>query len=333
MTECLIIGAGIVGLSTAYELKKHGYKVTIIDKTKEGQSSKSAAGIIFPLNPWENLKSMQELCITGHSEYNNFLKELSEVEKKKINWGKKDLIIFGKNIESARKWYEKNKFVESKFIKKKLTQVEKNIKEKYENYLLIKNINTLSPRKLIEFYKKILISQGVIFKNENIKNIYNYIDYQKNHIYDFVVVTTGSWSKEVLGEEYIKVKPIKGQLLHFKTKKKILHNVLLYNEYYILPRDNNNIIAGATIEDVGFKSNTTLDAKNNLKNFIYEIFDNSIEINESKMTFGFRPYSETGKPYINVDSKNKRIIYNFGHYRYGVLTSIASAKLVRKFMI
>ena len=96
--------------------------------------------------------------------------------------GKKDLIIFGKNIESARKWYEKNKFVESKFIKKKLTQVEKNIKEKYENYLLIKNINTLSPRKLIEFYKKILLSQGVIFKNENIKNIYNYIDYQKNHI-------------------------------------------------------------------------------------------------------------------------------------------------------
>ena len=168
MTECLIIGAGIVGLSTAYELKKHGYKVTIIDKTKEGQSSKSAAGIIFPLNPWENLKSMQELCITGHSEYNNFLKELSEVEKKKINWGKKDLIIFGKNIESARKWYEKNKFVESKFIKKKLTQVEKNIKENYENYLLIKNINILSPRKLIEFYKKILISQGVIFKNENI---------------------------------------------------------------------------------------------------------------------------------------------------------------------
>ena len=333
MTECLIIGAGIVGLSTAYELKKQGYKVTIIDKAKEGQSSKSAAGIIFPLKPWENLKFMQELCITGHSEYNNFLRDLSETDKKTISCEKKDLIIFGKNIKLARKWYEKNKFVESKFIKKKLTQVEKNIKNKYENYLLIKNINTLNPRKLIEFYKKILLSQGVIFKNENIKNIYNYIDHQKNHIYDFVVVTTGSWSKEVFGEEHIQVKPIKGQLLHFKTKKKLLHNVLLYNEYYILPRDDNNIIAGATIEDVGFKSNTTLDAENNLRNFFYEIFDNSIEIKESKMTFGFRPYSESGKPYINKDPKNKRIIYNFGHYRYGILTSIASAKLVSKFMI
>ena len=49
MTKCLIIGSGIVGLITAYELKNSGCDVTIIDKQKPGQASMSAAGILFPL--------------------------------------------------------------------------------------------------------------------------------------------------------------------------------------------------------------------------------------------------------------------------------------------
>ena len=83
MTECLIIGAGIVGLSTAYELKKQGYKVTVIDGDKIGKSSQSAAGILFPLSPWENSKYMQNLCISGHNEYNIFYKNLNLQDKKK----------------------------------------------------------------------------------------------------------------------------------------------------------------------------------------------------------------------------------------------------------
>ena len=332
MTKCLIVGAGIVGLSTAYELKKKGFDVTIVDNNKKGQSSRAAAGILFPLSPWENLKYMQELCISGHNEYNKFIENLSSIDKKKIGWEKKDLIIFGKNTNLAKKWYKKNKFVESIFIENKLIKEEKNIKEKYENYLSIKNINTLNPQNLIEFYRISLLKEGAIFKNENIDNIYSYVDIPKNHIYDFVIVTTGSWSKEIFNEDHVKVKPIKGQLLHFKTKEKLLHNILLYNKYYIFSRGDNNIIAGATLEDVGFENDTTLEAEKNLKNFVYEIFNKSIKIRDSKMTFGFRPYSGNGKPYINRDLRNRRIIYNFGHYRYGILTAISSAKIVEKFI-
>ena len=171
MTKCLILGAGIVGLSTAYELKKKGFDVTIVDSNKKGQSSRAAAGILFPLSPWENLKYMQELCISGHNEYNKFIENLSSIDKKKIGWEKKDLIIFGKNTNLAKKWYKKNKFVESIFIENKLIKEEKNIKEKYENYLSIKNINTLNPQNLIEFYRKSLLREGVVFKNENIDSL------------------------------------------------------------------------------------------------------------------------------------------------------------------
>ena len=94
MTKCLIIGSGIVGLITAYELKKSGCDVTIIDKQKPGQASMSAAGILFPLEPWENKKYMQDLCIAGHNEYNKFFKNFTPLEKEKIGYEKKSILLF-----------------------------------------------------------------------------------------------------------------------------------------------------------------------------------------------------------------------------------------------
>jgi len=329
MTECLIIGAGIVGLSTAYELKKQGYKVTVIDGDKIGKSSQSAAGILFPLSPWENSKYMQNLCISGHNEYNIFYKNLNLQDKKKISFEKKNLIIFGKNINLARNWYKKNNFVDSNYYDNKLNLIEKNIKEVYKNYLVVKNINILNPLSLINFYKEKLKNLGVIFKKDNIYHIHDFVDFPENHIYDFIIVTAGSWSNEIINKKDIKIKPIKGQLLHFKTKEKLINNIILFDDYYIMQRHNNNIIVGATIEDVGFNSNITKEAKNYLKEAISRIFLKAIYIGELTHTFGFRPYSINDKPYINVDSINNRIIYNFGHYRYGILTSIASAKMVK----
>ena len=100
MTKCLIIGAGIVGLTTALELKRNGYDVTILDAEKEGRSSRSAAGIMLPLSPWKNSKKMQDLCASGHQEYYKFFNNLSNEDKKIILYDKKNILIFGDNLES-----------------------------------------------------------------------------------------------------------------------------------------------------------------------------------------------------------------------------------------
>lgn len=328
MTKCLIIGSGLVGLTTAYELIKQGHNVTIIDNSQKGQASKSAAGLLYPLSPWSNSRYMQEICISGHQEYNNFFKNLSINEQKEISIEKKNIIIFGKNLNNAKEWYKKKNFIESEYYEKKIKTIEDNIKEKFQNYLLIKNINIINPNELIKFYIKKLKNYGVIFKNENIINIYDYIDNNKNNNYDFIVIAAGSWSNQILKDSAIDLKPIKGQLLEFKTSKKLIENVILFDDYYIIPKKNNTILIGATLEDVGFKNGITEEAKEYLRKPISQIFSFNIDILDEKYTYGFRPYAGIQDPYIKKDNKNNRIIYNFGHYRYGVLTAITSAKIV-----
>ena len=65
MDDCLIVGAGVVGLSLAYELAGHGLRVRVVDRQEPGrEASWAGAGILPPANratathPLEQLRGM-----------------------------------------------------------------------------------------------------------------------------------------------------------------------------------------------------------------------------------------------------------------------------------
>lgn len=330
MTECLIIGSGIVGLITAYELRKSGCKITVIESRRSGQASKSAAGILFPINPWENKKNMQDLCIAGHKEYNLFFNYLSKKEQDKIGFEKKDLLLFGKKIGLAKKWYEDRKDIKSEFNNKNVNTIEKNIKEYHKDFLKISDINVINPEKFIIFLKNLLLKDGVRFSGEKVEKLDLFLKNKKSSSYDHIIISAGAWSNNILDKENIKLKPIKGQLLRLKSKKKLIENILIYENYYILQKKNNEVIVGSTLEDVGFEEGVTESAKDYLMKPLSDIFLDKFDILSLKQTYGFRPYSNQEEPYVCLDSNNSRVIYNFGHYRYGILAALPSAKIVNK---
>ena len=333
MIKCLIIGAGIVGLTTAIELERNGYDVTIIDAEKEGRASNAAAGIMLPLSPWKNSKKMQDLCASGQQEYSKFFNTMSNEDKKLISYDKKNILIFGDNLESSKKWYQDNDYVKSNFFEKKLNTEEENIRGEYENYLKVEGIYIIDPASLILYYKKKLKQKNIKFIKEDVREIHNYVNLKKNKYYDFFVVTAGTWSNEIIENNEIILKPIKGQVINIKINKKIIDNVLFYNDYYIIPKGETNLLVGATVEDAGFDNSITKEANSYLLKSLSEIFSSELSISNITQSFGFRPYTNTDAPYIKNDKQNKRIIYNFGHYRYGILTAIPSAQIVKKLML
>ncbi|BFH13966.1 hypothetical protein J6TS7_49230 [Paenibacillus dendritiformis] len=48
MKKVIVIGAGILGASTAYQLAKMGADVLIVDRKDKGQATDAAAGISAP---------------------------------------------------------------------------------------------------------------------------------------------------------------------------------------------------------------------------------------------------------------------------------------------
>lgn len=76
MKKCIIIGAGILGASTAYQLAKRGADVRIIDRHDQGQATEAAAGIICPWISQRRNQVWYRLATAGARFYPQLIAEL-----------------------------------------------------------------------------------------------------------------------------------------------------------------------------------------------------------------------------------------------------------------
>lgn len=78
MKKYIIIGAGILGASTAYHLAKSGADVLVIDRKDAGQATDAAAGIICPWLSQRRNKAWYALAKGGAAYYQSLISQLEE---------------------------------------------------------------------------------------------------------------------------------------------------------------------------------------------------------------------------------------------------------------
>ncbi|HLQ97847.1 MAG TPA: FAD-dependent oxidoreductase, partial [Candidatus Dormibacteraeota bacterium] len=78
MKKVIIIGAGILGATTAYRLAKSGVQVVLIDRNEDGQATGAAAGIICPWLAQRRNKAWYKLARGGAAIYPELIAELVE---------------------------------------------------------------------------------------------------------------------------------------------------------------------------------------------------------------------------------------------------------------
>ncbi len=74
--KVIVIGAGIAGASTAYQLAKQGVEILIVDRKDAGQATDAAAGIICPWLSQRRNKAWYRLAKAGASYYPELIDEL-----------------------------------------------------------------------------------------------------------------------------------------------------------------------------------------------------------------------------------------------------------------
>lgn len=76
MSTYIVIGAGILGASTAYHLAKSGADVTVVDKKHDGQATDAAAGIVCPWLSQRRNKAWYRLAKYGAKYYQDLIASL-----------------------------------------------------------------------------------------------------------------------------------------------------------------------------------------------------------------------------------------------------------------
>lgn len=94
MNKVIVIGAGILGASAAYQLSKLGAEVIIIDRKDVGQATDAAAGIICPWLSQRRNKAWYRLAKAGASFIRHLFKSWKRLEKPRLDTQKLERYVF-----------------------------------------------------------------------------------------------------------------------------------------------------------------------------------------------------------------------------------------------
>ncbi|MCA0985666.1 NAD(P)/FAD-dependent oxidoreductase [Guptibacillus algicola] len=310
MKSYIVIGAGILGASTAYHLAKEGAKVTIIDREDEGQATDAAAGIVCPWLSQRRNKVWYRLAKGGAKYYPELIEGLTSEGETETGYKKVGAISLHTDEKKLDKMIERalerrEDAPEIGEIKKLTTEETKAmfppLSDEYQSVHVsgAARINGSALRKaLLRVAKKngaeIRTGEAELVHSESEVTGVNLAGEQIKA--DKVIVTAGAWANELfepLGLEF-HVSSQKAQIVHLDVQEDTSEwpVVMPPNDQYLLSFDDGRVVVGATHEnDVGFDKRVTAGG-------LHEIFSKALEVApglanstmvETKV--GFRPFT------------------------------------------
>jgi glycine oxidase len=330
MSDIIIIGAGAVGCLTALEMRKRGANVTLVDRGILGaESSWAGGGILFPLLPWRYREEVNQLALAGARQYAtlcNALHQSTGIDPEYIVSGMRVMPDYGG--EPALRWCESH-----------------GIKAELDNGTLwLPEIAQARNPRLLQALRRQLEIDNVTLREQIevsgfVADQHQIAKLQTTHgeelHADSYILTAGAWSQTILAEHaaHLVVNPMRGQMLLYQMAPDTLREIMYREDFYLIPRRDGHILAGSTVEDVGFDKSTTPKVAQELHQKAVALLPALHGQTPVKHWAGLRPGSPDNIPYIGRHPTLENLWLNTGHFRYGVTMAPASAEKLAELIV
>ena len=147
---------------------------------------------------------------------------------------------------------------------------------------------------------------------------------------DRFVVTSGAWSFELLRANALKlnIKPMRGQIVLYEQPADGPAHMVFHEGFYMVPRKDGVLLAGSTLEDVGFDPTTTDSVREELRIKAEAVLPSLKGRPILKHWSGLRPGTPENLPTIAAHPQIENLFLNTGHFRYGLTMAPCSAKMI-----
>ena len=324
MSDFVIMGAGVAGLTIAQRLLLQGATVTVVERGAVGmESSWAGGGILAPLCPWDYADEVTRLTSLGAELFPQWAADLHAATGIDPEYDVSGMLVlppFDRLL--ARQWCNEHDVM----------------KEGKADALLLPDVAQVRNPRLVQALRKhVEILGGRIVEHCEVQGfstagdqVQTLVTSRGEFTADRYIVCAGAWSKQVLGPHALKldIKPMRGQMLLFKFDVPPLRHIVLQDGVYLIPRRDGHLLVGSTLEDVGFDKSTTLEARDLLWQRAQLLLPALREMPLVQHWSGLRPASPGNIPTIGRHPRLENLYFNSGHFRYGVTMAPASAAIL-----
>jgi glycine oxidase len=340
MTDCIVVGGGLIGMLTARILREAGAEVVLVERGELGrEASWAGGGILSPLYPWRYPEPVTTLSSYSQARYPGFAESLREETGIDPEWTHSGLLILDVDEQDeALDWARRSGADLRPVDREALRECEPALSVGPEAGLWMPAIAQVRNPRLVKALRASLAQRGVDCRTGTPVDRVSVrggravgVETDVGPIEgDRVVVATGAWSAHLVPgvADGLPVEPVRGQMILFKTEPGTVSRIVLHRSRYLIPRRDGRVLAGSTLERVGFDKSTTEEAAEDLRRAAIELVPALEHAPIEHHWAGLRPGSPTGVPFIGEHPQIRGLFANAGHFRNGVVMGLASAQLM-----
>jgi len=347
MPSVIVIGAGVVGATIAWELAAAGAKVRLIDARTPGDgATRASAGVLAPYIEGHPASPLRDLGRESLDLYDDFIARLKDDSHSEVVYERSGTLEVALTVEEAERLGAESGAlfkdgVEARWVPPALLpEIEAGVSPRAEGGLLVpmhgyvgvSSLTAAAVTAALGRGAQVVVETGAITVSPSqgggvlVRTTTGTLEA------DRAVLAAGSWSSRITieGAAAVPVRPIRGQLLQLAARRGLLQRVIWGSAGYLVPWPDGSVLVGATVEDVGFDEGSTQEARRALMAMASALVPGLGEADLVDARAGLRPRGPDDLPLLGPSSVVPGLIYATGHYRNGVLLAPLTAQVVRR---
>ncbi len=328
-SDVLVVGGGAIGLSIAYQLAIDGLSVTLLERGRPGrEASWAGAGILPPGSWYVDDPALDRLALVAAADQPAWSRRL--LEETGID---DEYWQCGATYVETR---ENQAFLADAFARWRAlgisvvadegcTQVP--AEAQVRNPRRLQALEAACRKRGVRIISEAPVVRARRGGDDSIQVLETP---QGEFVAGAYCFAAGCWTPALVGAAGSEApgKPIRGQMLLLAPLDEPLERVIHRFPYYAVPRRDGRVLVGATVEDAGFRAETTSAARDDLLAQAALIEPRLAEASVEAHWSGLRPASADSLPAIGPLPGLRNAWVASGHHRSGLQFSPPTARLI-----
>lgn len=337
-----------MGCSLALELARAGVRVEVLERSIPGaEASSAAAGILAPQVEAKGPGPFLDLCLKSRAMYPSFVAEVEALAGVKVGHLACGVLQVAfteaatAELERTVAWQKQQGLRAELLTGDQARRLEPGLSPKAIAAAHFPDDQQVDNRLLVRGLSMAAARAGVVFRTGYVRGVAVEdgraigVDLEGATLRaDAVVIAAGSWSGLVQGTalDPRAVRPARGQMVQLQTRLPVLTRVLFGDRGYLVPRADGRIIAGSTMELVGFEKQVTAEGLARILTMAIELCPSLADAPVQELWAGLRPYTEDHLPILGPGPLQGLWLAT-GHFRNGILLTPVTARAVADAML
>ncbi|MFD5401968.1 glycine oxidase ThiO [Streptomyces griseorubiginosus] len=342
-SDVLVVGGGIIGLVTAWRAAQRGLRTAVADPEPGGGAAQVAAGMLAAVTELHyGEQTLLGLNLASAHRYPDFAAELTELTGHDLGYRRCGTLAVALDADDRAHLRElhalqRQSGLESEWLSgRECRRLEPMLAPGVRGGLRVDGDHQIDPRRLTRALLAACERAGVVFHRawaERLRLVRDRaagITTTDGDALDAgqVVLAAGSLSgrlEGVPGAVLPPVRPVKGQVLRLTVPpryapflSRTVRAVVRGSHVYLVPRENGELVIGATSEELGWDTTVTAGGVYELLRDAHELVPGITELPLTETRAGLRPGSPDNAPLLGPTDLPGLLLAT-GHYRNGVL--------------